>query len=100
MIAQVMQRVDSQCSLVDMPPISRSAALRRAESLVSTAAERPLPALLELRYYQWKKLLAAEEVSGFYQQILGPQDGARLAEGSPQQRLQVIQRWLPKSAEQ
>jgi len=95
-LAEITQRIDRECVLLDMPPISREAALGRAETLVELAAQRPLPALMELRYYQWKELLKPEEVSGLYQRVLGVQDGARLADGTSEERLEVVQRWLAK----
>ncbi len=96
MLAEITERVDREFVLVDMPRISREAALGRAESLVGLAADRPLTVLVELCYYQWKELLTAEEVSALFQQVLGPEDGARLASGTPEERLEVVERWIPE----
>lgn len=96
MLAEITERVDREFVLGDMPPISREAALRRAESLAGLATDRPLAVLVELCYYQWKQLLTAEQLAGLFQRIVGPEDGARLATGAAEERLKVIERWLPK----
>jgi len=92
---EAMSFIDENFRLREMPDISRPAALRRAKSLVAGKHGNPLPVMMELRYYEWKKLLTTEELAGHYGQLIGQADGQRLATGSELERLQVVSRWLP-----
>jgi len=106
-LEEVLAFVDDKVRLVEVPNIGRESVVRHAEASVKEFAEAkdkpggvekprdPLPLLMELRYYQWKKLLTAEEVSGHYAKIVGADDGPPLATGTAIERRNVIQRWLP-----
>ena len=96
LLDDLLKYVDGNLRLVDMPPISPEVAQRRAAILSGKQYENPLQALVELRYYEWKKLLTPEELSEHYAKIVGPQDGPRLATGTEQERQAIVQQWLPK----
>jgi hypothetical protein len=86
----------SNLKLTEMPAITAEVAQKRAEWLSQDEYSNPLPALLELRYYQWKQLLTPEETAGFFTKILGDSNGPKLATGSDQERLTVVGRMLPR----
>ena len=78
-----------------MPAISPEAAQRRATSLAKKQMENPLPALAELRYYHWKKLLTVEQLVDHYVEVVGAIDGQRLATGDEKQRGYIVRRFVP-----
>lgn len=83
--------------LTELPEIPREAAQRRAETLAASTMEQPLPALLELRYYQSRGLLDEQQLASLYERLVGnADDGSRLAGGAPEERLEIVRRWLPK----
>jgi len=96
LLTEVLDYIDKQIALQDMPAYTAEEARRRGVSLVAAQYANPLPALMELRYYQYKKLLTAEEIAGFYAKIVGAEEGPRLATGPEEQRQEIVQRWLTK----
>ena len=104
---EAMTFVDEKVRLVEVPKITRESVVRHAEALVKEFAEAkekpdgqqkprdPLPLLMELRYYQSKDLLTAEEVSGLYAKVVGADDGPALATGAEAERRKIIRKWLP-----
>ncbi len=70
----------------------------RARSLISRRYENPLPALTELRYYAWKRLITPDQLAACYRRIVGDANGSILATGSEEERLRVIEQWLPATA--
>ena len=96
LIDELMKYVDENLPLVEMPKISPEAALRRADSLVAEKSKFPLPVLMELRFYERKKLLTTEEVAAHYSTLLGEEQGPQLAKGTEADRLQIVAKWLPK----
>ena len=88
------QFLDTQVKLTEMPAISAEVAKNRAQSLAARQLDNPLPSLMELRYYEWKGLLKAEDLSKYYGQILDPDSGAKLATGAEAEREQVVMPWL------
>lgn len=89
------QAIDTKLVLGEMPAMTPELAQKRAEYLAKGSSENPLPGLMELRYYQSKGLLTTEQVTAAYKQIVGD-DGVKLATGSPRERRNVVDRWLPE----
>lgn len=96
LIAGLLSVVDQQLRLIEIPPISPEAARRRAETLTARPTDKPLPALMELRYYAGKSLLTPQELSTQYSKLIGPDDGPHLALDAGSERLVILRRWLPK----
>jgi hypothetical protein len=94
LLKTVQLHIDRQCQLLEMPRIEHEAALKRAAALTAAKAKNPLPALLELRYYQWKKALSDQEFADFAAKIAGAEDSQRLATGTDAERKQVVDQWL------
>jgi len=95
-IASLTRVLEERLQLVEMPPISPEAALQRAEALTSRQHDNLLPVLMELRYYEWKKLLTAEQLVSYYGKLVGLGDGTRLVKGDEKERQMIVRRWLPK----
>ena len=94
LLRELFDFVDEQLAVKEMPPLTADVVRQRAAALAEVQYANPLPVLLELRYYEFKKLLTSEELSGFYAKIVGPDEGPRLATGPIEQRKEVVQRWL------
>jgi len=89
--------IDRYLQLIDMPKISHDAAVRRATALSAKPQKNPLPSLMELRYYQWKKILTDEEFAEHVAKLVGPDKARQLATGSEAERLKVVKSWLQES---
>jgi hypothetical protein len=96
LIAGLLSVVDQQLRLIEIPSISPEAARRRAETLTARPTDKPLSALMELRYYAGKSLLTPQELSTQYSKLIGPDDGPPLALDAGAERLVILRRWLPK----
>lgn len=88
--------IDERLALSDLPEMDAQDARARAEALTLRQTENPLPALLELRCYQWKKWLTPDELARFFGKLIGPEDGLRLVQGTADERQEILQQWLPK----
>jgi hypothetical protein len=86
--------VDDQLAVKEMPELTPEVVRQRGEALAEGQYSNPLPVLLELRYYEFKKLLKPEEISAFFAKIVGADEGPRLATGPIEQRKEVVQRWI------
>ena len=94
LLKTIQMHMDRQTKLEDMPTIEHEALLKRAAALVAMKAKNPLPALLELRYYQWKKALSDQEFADYAAKLAGADDSHRLATGTDAERKQVVDQWL------
>ena len=66
----------------------------RADVLSAAHHANPLPALMELRCYQFRKLLTAEAIGKHFAKIVGEKDGPVLAAGSEGERKQIVEKWI------
>ena len=94
LLKTIQMHIDRQTKLEDMPTLEHEALLKRAATLVAMKAKNPLPALLELRYYQWKKALSDQEFADYAAKLAGADDSHRLATGTDAERKQVVDQWL------
>ena len=69
---------------------------RRIGTLTGDAHDNPLWVLSEVQFYHYRKFLTDEEVKLAYNAFVGEDTASKLTTGSAAQRLQVMQRWLPK----
>jgi hypothetical protein len=94
LIKDILGRIDQQFRLVEMPEISREAVLKHVAAVTAVKPANCLPLLLELRYYQSKKLLTDQEFAEYAGKIAGAEEGQRLATGAEAERKQVVEPWL------
>ncbi len=92
LIKNVLAYVNRDCQLTEMPSLSHDAAVQRTAALAKSAT--PLQALLELRYYQWKKALSDQEFGEYAAKVAPAEDIRRLATGTDAERRDVIDQWL------
>lgn len=97
LMRELFDFIDEQLALVDVPALPAEAVRQRAETLASSQYSNPLPVLLELRYYEYKKLLTPEDISGYFAKIVGEDQGPTLATGPMEQRKEIVQRWLGRA---
>jgi len=93
LLSDVMEFLDKEVLLSDMPKLTADEALERAEAIAKETSN-PLPALAELRCYASRKLLTPEQLADFYTRLIGAEDGPRLATGGDQMRLQILEKLL------
>ena len=98
LMTDVLGAVDESFVLKPMPPMKPVHVQGRVTKLepdFSTSQhDAMLPVLAELRYYQAKQLLTAEEAAPLYDQILGAAKGRVLAGGSEAERRAAVEAWL------
>jgi hypothetical protein len=94
LLRELFDFVDEQLAVKEMPPLTPDVVRERGAALAEGEYNNPLPVLLELRYYEFKKLLKPEEISGFFAKIVGAEEGPRLATGPIEQRKEIVRRWL------
>jgi len=97
LLRELFDFMDENLALVDMPTLTAEVVRERGATLAGAQYVNPLPTLLELRYYEFKKLLKPEENSAFFTKIVGADEGPRLAMGPIEQRKEVVQRWLGRA---
>jgi hypothetical protein len=97
LLRELFDYMDAELALTDMPKLTPEVVRDRGATLAAAQYVNPLPVLLELRYYEFRKLLTPEENSGFFSKIVGPDEGPRLATGPLEQRKEVVQRWLGRA---
>jgi len=87
--------LDENCRLSPLPEMKPEHAAGRVQALQSGRYENPLPILTEIRYYYLKDLIPLNQLLAAFQQILGEQQGADLAAGKYDDRVEVLKPWLP-----
>ena len=87
--------VDARLAMREMPDLKATHAQRRVAKLVQSRAANPLPVLVEMHYYEARRLITTEQLAQAYQQLLGEAPGSMLATGTADQREEAISRWLP-----
>ena len=70
-------------------------ALARAGSLAKRKLDRPLPKLAEIYFYRKANLLSLGEAHHAFQSIIDGSDALRLLAGTQEERLQVLEEYMP-----
>jgi len=70
--------------------------LNRLRILLAESHENPLPVLAEARMYQLRGLLQDAHFLTACQKLLGESDGTQLANGSAEEKLELVAKWLPQ----
>jgi hypothetical protein len=97
LVDQVMAYVDDKVKLQDLPELKPEAVKARVGRLTASPPSNIWPVLVELRAYQVRKLLSADEAAAAYSRVLGSDDaGEMLAIGDELGRYKAIARLLPR----
>jgi len=70
--------------------------LNRLRILLAESHENPLPVLAEARMYQMRGLLQDAHFLTACQKLLGESEGTQLANGSAEEKLETVAKWLPQ----
>ncbi len=77
--------------------VSAADAKKRIDSLIDDRSVSPLRKLAEVKFFQRNGSLTGAEALEYFRQVVGnDQRGAMLASGSPAERTEVINQWLPR----
>jgi hypothetical protein len=85
---------EKSLAVADMPALTPESVQSRADALASQQYSNPLPVLMELRYYQVRKLLTAEQIKTYFTKILGDTEGPALAAGPEPARKEIVEKWI------
>jgi len=70
--------------------------LNRLRGVLAETHENPLPVLAEARMYQTRGLLQDTHFLSACRKVLGEPDGTQLVNGSAEEKLEIVAKWLPK----
>ena len=82
---------------LDKPDLDNVKIRQRADAVAREETASPLPALVELRYYQLQGLITPLQAETSYQRIVEIENASLLADGSAEERRRVIERFLPRA---
>jgi dienelactone hydrolase len=95
-VEQTFDFIDENVTLEAMPEISTATVAKRARVLARRSATDPLPALLELRYYQITGKLSTDDAIEIYAALLDPESAKQLATGDDEERSLSLYKLLGK----
>ena len=96
-ISSLTDYVEHSLQSLDKPDLDNAKIRQRADAVAREEAANPLPALVELRYYQLQGLLTPLQAELCYQRVTDFESAGLLANGAPEERRRVIERFLPRS---
>jgi hypothetical protein len=88
--------VDRSATVSELPALTPEIARRRVEALVGSPQSRSLRTLAEVRMYQAKNLLTAEEVEAVFD-IVGGAEGLLMLHGPQSEKLEMARQWALQS---
>ena len=102
--AEVLEQIDSDFRLAAMPAMRPEHAEGRLKTLAAAIDQSDSPGkdrrlallavMIELRYYQLKDLITADQATALCDKILGDGNGKTLATGDEDQRREALRAWL------
>jgi len=96
-VAGLFELIDKDFKLVDLPAqLNAEVATKRVGGLIAEKHDNPLPVLVEIRMYHTKGLLDDAKLSAAYERMLGVDLGRMLATGVEEDKIKVLERYLPK----
>jgi hypothetical protein len=95
LVADTFAYIDGNIRLTPLPDIKTEVARKRLAKLSDKQSPDILAALIELRYYQAKSVLPANEVKEAYEKLLNPQAAEQLAGDDETERVAAISLLLP-----
>lgn len=93
--ATVLKELQRQFALKPMPKLNAAQVEKRVANLVANKPENPLPALVELRYYQAQGLMTADAAAAAYDSIVGTGTGQALASADAAERRKALEAIAP-----
>ena len=63
----------------------------------ASESDNPLPMLAEIRYWHTRKLITDDQLVQAYQSILGEVNGSKLANGTEEEKKELLTQWLTAS---
>jgi hypothetical protein len=97
---EIMQYVDEAFVMEGLPQsITPAHVGKRVTILTDSPPANLLFALTELRFYHDRGLLASEELTSAYQQMLGEEAGRQLADGALKEKAEVLADKLPPASQ-
>ena len=88
--------IDRAATVSDLPALTPEIARRRVEALVGSPQSRSLRTLAEVRMYQARNLLTAEEVEAVFD-IVGGAEGLLMLHGPQSEKLEMARQWALQS---
>ncbi len=96
MVDEFFEFADKNFKVRPLPDLTFEAAKPRLSSLISSPLENPLPAMAELRYYHFSKVIDDEQFKVGIQRLTGDENAAaKLATGTLEEKQEALERWLP-----
>jgi hypothetical protein len=92
--AEVLRAIDKQFALQKMPEITEDILQERLAALAEQKTQNPLPALMELRYYEMMKLITPDQFLQQAMKIVELEDARCLTSNDAAQQKKVMDRWL------
>jgi hypothetical protein len=68
---------------------------RRVAAILAREGAEPLPALAEIKFFHHRGLISDGLLEKAFQKVLGEADGAKLATGTEEERIEVVSTLLP-----
>ena len=96
MLDDLLNMLDEELFLSELPTFSPEVIQRRANALVEQA-DGPLPVLAELRYYSALKLLSPDQLAAYFSRLIGPELGVQLANGPEVGRQKIVEKLLQEA---
>ena len=87
-----MEHVD-EYKLEPIPAFDAEQLQQRGAVLTEEVPVRPQMPVAEVRYYQVKKLLDRDQAFAWYEKLVGTELATTLADGTADEREQVVRRW-------
>jgi hypothetical protein len=95
-IEKLFAVIDAELTMSNPPAaVNREVIARRVASLVSLKTDDMLPVLTEIRFWHRRNLLDDDGLTKAFSDILTPEIGEQLANGSEDERKAIVKRWLP-----
>jgi hypothetical protein len=77
------------------PDISPELAQTRIATILADEQLERLPVLAEIKYYRSREFIDDDILTKSFQKVLGELDGAKLAQGNEEERIEVVKNLLP-----
>ena len=95
-LSSLFSFIDRSATVSELPALTPEIARRRVEALVGSPQSRSLRTLAEVRMYQAKNLLTAEEVEAVFH-IVGGAEGLLMLHGPQSEKIEMARQWALQS---
>jgi hypothetical protein len=95
-VANMLDSETKGLKMADLPAgLTTDPVLRRIDTLIASNPRNPLPVLAEIAFYHSLGLVDDQTRQQKFQQVIGELPGEQLAIGTPQERQEILKKWLP-----